>query len=91
MEDIKKELKKFQEFKKNYIFKQNEIEEINGKQYCEGEPLVNEEGETIGDCEKSINVGYKNKGPYARVLSNLFPYEFDFRGKTLKSIESFFQ
>lgn len=91
MEDIKKELKKFQEFKKNYIFKQNEIEEINGKQYCEGEPLVNEEGETIGDCEKWINVGYKNKGPYAKVLSNLFPYEFDFRGKTLKSIESFFQ
>lgn len=91
MEDIKLELKKFQEFKSNYIFKQNKIEEIEGKQYCEGEPLIDDEGNEIGDCEKWINVGYKNTGPYAKALSNLFPYEFKFRGKILKSIESFFQ
>ena len=91
MKDIKKELKDFQEFKSNYVFKQKEIEEINGKQYCEGEPLLDEEGKEIGDCEKWINVGYKYSGPYAKVLSNLFPYEFEFRGKILKSIEAFFQ
>lgn len=34
MKDIKKELKEFQEFKSKYVFKQKEIEEINGKQYC---------------------------------------------------------
>lgn len=35
--------------------------------------------------------GFKLKGPYAKVLSNLFPYEFEFRGKKLSSIETFFQ
>ena len=74
MKDIKEELKEFQKFKSNYIFKQKKIEEIDGKQYCEGEPLIDEEGKEIGDCEKWINVGYKHKGPYAKVLSNLFPY-----------------
>lgn len=91
MEKIEKELKEFQKFKSNYTFIQQEIEEINGKQFCEGEPLLDEDGNEIGDCEKWINVGYKYKGPYAKVLSNLFPYEFKFKGKTLKSIESFFQ
>ena len=91
MNDIEKELKEFREFKSSYIFEQKEIKEIDGKQYCEGEPLLDEDGKEIGDCEKWINVGYKHKGPYAKVLSNLFPYEFEFRGKKLKSIESFFQ
>ena len=53
--------------------------------------VANGEGRTIGDCDKWINVGYKHKGSYAKVLSNLFPYEFEFREKKLKSIESFFQ
>ena len=91
MKDINEELKEFKKFKSNYIFKQKEIDEIDGVQYCDGEPLLDEDGREIGDCEKWINVGYKYKGPYAKVLSNLFPYEFEFRGKTLKCIESFFQ
>ena len=41
-------------------------------------PLLDEEGKEIGDCEKWINVGYKYSGPYAKALSNLFPYEFEF-------------
>jgi hypothetical protein len=85
------ELENFKKFKLTYKFKQKEIKEIDGIQYCEEEPLINEEGREIGDCEKWINVGYKHTGPYAKVLSNLFPYEFEFRGKKLSSIESFFQ
>lgn len=38
-----------------------------------------------------VNVGYKHSGPYAKVLSNLFPYDLIFKGKKLNSIESFFQ
>jgi len=30
-----------------------------------------------------INVRYKHKGFYAKVLSNLFPYEFELRRKKL--------
>ena len=88
---IKKELEQYKKFKENYEFKQKEIEEIEGIQYVDKMPLLNEEGKIIGECEKWINVGYKNKGSYPKVLSNLFPYEFEFRGKKLKSIESFFQ
>ncbi len=85
------ELQKFKEFKENYIFKQKEIIEKDGILYCDDIALVDEEGKELGDCEKWINVGYKLKGPYAKIFSNLFPYEFDFRGKHLHSIESFFQ
>lgn len=85
------ELKKFKEFKEKYKYEMKNVEEIDGKEYYDGEPLIDEEGKEIGDCEKWINVGYKHSGPYAKVLSNLFPYEFEFRGKKLKCIEAFFQ
>lgn len=85
------ELQEFKKFKETYQFEQKEIKEIDGREYCEGYPLINEQGEMIGECEKWINVGYKHKDSFAKVLSNLFPYEFEFRGKRLYSIESFFQ
>ncbi len=91
MEIIYKELEEFKKFKSTYEFQQKQIEEIDGIEYVDGEPLTNEEGEIIGECEQWINVGYKNKGSYSKILSNLFPYEFEFRGKELHSIESFFQ
>ena len=66
--NIKKELEEFKKFKETYNYTSKEIEEINGKEYYDGEPLIDEEGNEIGDCEKWINVGYKRKGPYAKVL-----------------------
>lgn len=91
MEKLKKELEEFKKFKENYDFKQKEITEIDGVLYCENQPLINEEGKELGESDTWINVGFKLKGPYAKVLSNLFPYEFEFRGKKLGSIEGFFQ
>lgn len=91
MNKIKDELQSFKGFKKNYNFKQKDIIEINGIKFCEGIPFIDANGEELGDCEKWINVGYKLKGPYAKIYSNLFPYEFTFRDKKLQSIESFFQ
>ena len=85
MDKIQEELKEFKKFKENYVFNQKEIIEKDGILYCD------DEGKELGDCEKWINVGYKLKGPYAKVLSNLFPYEFDFKGKHFHSIECFFQ
>lgn len=88
---IEEELKEFKKFKCAYEFNQKEIIEIDGIEYCDEMPLLDEEGKNIGECEKWINVGYKYSGDYAKLLSNLFPYDFEFRGKKLKSIESFFQ
>lgn len=89
--NFEQELKNFKKFKKNYLFKQKEIEIIEGIAYCEGIALIDEEGKELGDSEKWINVGYKLKGPYAKIYSNLFPYKFIFRGKELHCIENFFQ
>lgn len=89
--NIKEELKRYQEFKKNYKFESKDIKEINGIMYYDNQPLINEKGEELGESDTWINVGYKLKGMYAKVLSNLFPYEFEFRGKKLNSIECIFQ
>lgn len=86
-----KELEEFKNFKKKYNFVQLEIVKENNMESCLGYPLYDEEGNMIGECEKWINIGYRNKGSLPKVLSNLFPYEFEFRGKKLHSIESFFQ
>ena len=81
----------FQEFKKNYVFTQKEIKNINGKTFCDGFPLEDGENNLIPFSDSWMNVGYKVKNPLSKTLSNLFPYEFDFKGHRLHSLESFFQ
>ena len=88
---IKTELEAFQKFKKGFVFKQKEIENIDGALYCEGMPLYNEEKKLIGECEKWINISFHNMASLSKILSNLFAYQFEFRGFVLQSLESFFQ
>ena len=88
---MEKELEEFRKFKSTYKYELKNVVEKDGIEYYEEEPLVDEEGIEIGECEKWINVGYKHSGASAKALSNLFPYEFTFREKKLHSIESFFQ
>lgn len=88
---VKEELKAFKEFKKNFKFNQKEIIQDGEDLYCDGELLQKGEKKPIGETDKWINVGYKLKGSFSKVLSNLFPYEFVFEGKHLSSIETFFQ
>ncbi len=38
-------------------------------------------GNKISETERWVDVGYRNRGDYAQMLSNLFPYTFKFRGK----------
>lgn len=89
--NIFNELKDFKSFKASYNFTQKEIEETDGKLYCDGVCLTDAENNLVGVSEKWINAGYKIKGSYSKVLSNLFPYEFIFKSEKLSSIESFFQ
>lgn len=89
--NIQNELKAFKKFKENYNFIQTEPEDKDGTIYYKGIPLIDQEGKKLGETENWVNVGYKLSGLYTKTLSNLFPYVFVFRGKKLKSIESFFQ
>ena len=86
---IKKELKKFREFKKTFKFTQKEIIEDEDKFYCDGE-IVKEGDTKFSESDKWINVGYNFTG-LSKILSNLFSYSFYFKGKKLNSIEAFFQ
>ena len=87
----KKELKEFIEFKKNYKFKQLKItKNKDGNLYCEGVMLIDNDS-YIGESDKWVNVGYTLHGAYPKLLSNLFPYKFKFKGYNLNSIECFFQ
>ena len=90
MSKYKKELREFKEFKKNYKFEQLKIVEKNNIYKCDGVVIKDENG-IVGESDKWVNVGYSLRGMYPKLLSNLFPYTFKFRGKKLQSIENFFQ
>ena len=89
---IKNELKKYEKFKENFKFNQMEIIKKGNSMFCDGVCIKeSENSEFLGESESFINVGYKFHGSLPKVLSNLFPYSFYFRGFKLNSIESFFQ
>jgi len=88
---ISTELQKFKVFKQNFKFSQLPLEDIDGNLYCCGFPIYDDAHQLIGECEKWINIGIMIKSPLSRILSNLFPYDFEFRGFQLKSLEGFFQ
>ncbi|MDO4394544.1 MAG: hypothetical protein Q4C23_01000 [Mycoplasmatota bacterium] len=87
---MKKELSEFRNFKKTYRFKQLKIIQENGIYKCK-DILIKDNNMMYGESSKWINVGYSLKGKYPKLLSNLFPYKFKFKGYVLNSIESFFQ
>lgn len=90
MSRYKDELKAFKEFKKEYKFEQLEIVEKNNTYLCDG-IIIKDENGVVGESDKWVNVGYSLRGMYPKLLSNLFPYKFKFKGCTLNSIECFFQ
>lgn len=90
-EKIAKELQEYQRFKKTFVFSSPDIIEKDGMLFCDGFPLYAEDGSFIPECEKWVNVGYKIKSSLSKLLSNLYPYEFEFRVFLFKSIEAFFQ
>ena len=90
---IKKELKEFQNFKKNYKFDVKEIiTKDDGSVFCDGVCLKQiENNEVVGETENLVNVGFNIKNTMSRIISNLFPYVFYFQGQYVNSIESVFQ
>ena len=90
---IKKELKRFKNFKKSFKFEMLELTKKEDGSVFYGE-LCLREGETgdwLGETDDFVNVGYTNKGKLTKVLSNLFPYKFYFKGRVHSSIETVFQ
>ena len=87
---LKSEIKKYSNFRKSYKLDYEPVT-INGdKVYFKGF-LVEDENKKYSDGEGFLNIGYNFKNHLSRVLSNLFPIKFKFRGKTVHSIESVLQ
>ena len=90
---IKREVKRFKDFKREFKFEMKDVEEKkDGSLFYDGVCIrEGKDGDWIGETDTFVNVGYKIHGMMPKVLSNLFQYEFYFRGFKLQSIESVFQ
>ena len=86
----KKEVKSFQKFKNNYNFKYQEIIKKEDSLYFNNELIEDSEKKYfVGNT--FINIGYNSKEHLSRMLSNLYPIEFKFKGKKVRSIEGVLQ
>lgn len=91
---IKNELKTFQKFKMSYSFEYKELCKKDDESLFFDDICIREGNENLVniETEQFVNVGYANKGScLAKVLSNLFPYKFYFRGFIIESIEGVIQ
>lgn len=90
---VKRDLKKFQDFKRNFKFEfKDHVTSSDGAVFCDDICIKQDENsEWLGETETLLNVGYKFSGAMPKVLSNLFPYEFVFKGHLVQSVESIFQ
>ncbi|MDR3263061.1 MAG: hypothetical protein LBT30_02010 [Clostridiales bacterium] len=89
--EIQEELSAFKDFKNNFKFRQLALEAKGLEIYCVDLLVKDKDDNTTAITDKWINVGYKLNNPFSRCLSNLFPYEFIFKGKKARSIEAVLQ
>jgi len=80
----------YTKFRQSYNFDMPALEEKDGCIYFKGE-LVEDEEKKYPEGETFVNLGYNFKSSKSKVLSNLYPMEFKFRGKKVKSIEGVLQ
>ena len=85
-----KQVKEFNKFRENFNFNCEDLEFKDEKIYFRGQ-LVEDENKKYSDGEDFINVGYNFKNSLSRVLSNLYPIRFKFRGRWVSSIEGVLQ
>ena len=90
---IQKELKRFKNFKNNFKFEMLELSKNEDGSVFYGDLRLREgeNGDWLGETDEFVNVGYTNKGKLTKVLSNLFPYKFYFKGRVHASVETVFQ
>ena len=86
---IKKELlDKFKKYRQEFTLKEVKVD---GDNYYFNNILVDDGTNHVWEGENFILVKYGAKNSISRVLSNLYPMSFKFRGKKVNSIESVLQ
>ena len=87
---MKKMVKKFTQFRENYNFNMPPLVEKDNAIFFNGE-VVEDAEKKYSSGEGFINIGYGFKEHFSRILSNLYPMSFKFRGKKVASIEGVLQ
>lgn len=88
---MKRTLKKFQDFKNSLNFNFIELKKTDDGIFFGNVCLEKSTGEKIFEGENFINISFKSRTSIAKILSNLFPYSFKFKGKKVASIEGVLQ
>ena len=83
-------VKEYSKFRSNYKLNYEKITKIEDKLYFKN-CIVEDADKKYSDGDGFINIGYNYKNHLSRILSNLFPIEFRFRGKKVSSIEGVLQ
>ena len=86
----KKDIQKFTQFRQSFPFEYVALETKDEEIYFKGE-LVEDSEKKYAEGEQFINIGYNFKNSISKALSNLYPMQFVFRGKKVRSIEGVLQ
>lgn len=84
-------LKEYTEFRRNFKLNYHKTEKTEEGVFINGVCFEDSEGNKVWENEEYINIGYNAKNSFSKVLSNLFPYSFKFKGKKVSSIEGILQ
>jgi len=86
----KLKITEYSKYRENFKLDYEEINTVENKMYFKN-CLVEDENKKYSEGEGFINIGYHLKNHLSRVLSNLYPIKFKFRGKMVNSIEGVLQ
>lgn len=87
----REKIKEFTRFRENYQFSFKKLQEINNNIFFDDVCVEDAEGDKVFEADSFINTGYGAKNSISKVLSNLYPHAFKFRGKRVASIEGVLQ
>ena len=88
---MKKLLKEYQNFKNSYNFEFKELIKTENGLFFDKELIEDNLNNKVFEGDNFINIFYGSKTSIAKVLSNLYPYKFKFKGKKVSSIEGVLQ
>lgn len=83
-------VKEYSKFRENFKLDYEPVVKVDDKKYFRN-ILVEDETKKYSEGDGFLNIGYTFKNHLSRVLSNLFPIKFRFKGKTVNSIEGVLQ
>lgn len=84
-------LKEFKRFRANYAFDYEILTEKEDGVFLGNVCIEDKNGNKLFEGDDFINTSYASKNSISKVLSNLYPHSFVFRGKKVASIEGVLQ